>query len=1050
MNKIQAILIQEERGFTASNKLLRSALERAGFDDVKTVPAEPPVPITWKEEEPVQTVIFLGSLLQSPISAERWAEYIKEAICHGAGLVAMLDGSTAGVLSKLSAKLEACKDPKVRLPITWFDEVKDITFRPILTADGKNHEAMKLLTDKVLPPFGSINRSYYRMLARNDGQTKVLMEIPEYLDQKPIIPPAWVKDGSPNDKEYVVGQAYPFVVVRKPIAVMAADWCNTGGREFVRWQHASIWLASLACAATGLKMEELKPRSIKPSYWFLNCDRQETVPNWCRIKGKLSTPVEAPTDPAAGSVRAKLTPGETYEQLCGEPPLILSQEKDNFLEAKLCNGIVVRLNKNAMQAGYRLDPPAGNKIVLAEDSSESKPTHKLLPWKCAEYKGPLRIEGSALTVTYDLFDCKNNQTGTLFWTFTPAVKEIEGTTWYCVGEKFTLSTDVNVQHFISPPHKWRLGGRIDDLWTRRFACYGAKRGFLQTRFNQETTSEPFYWFHSGQPFQMLTYEGREEARTLWCYATEPACIRSEMRRLPACDYVDLDLQVPLGLQKGPIELPTFWYCFAEHGFDHNLWLAAYDYVRQQIRSHCGIERMYPRPTAMLRYNITYLNDLNSYADAFVPLAKELGFKRIDCGVRYVNDLFFPLHGGIEALRDLCQKAHDAGIEVIFYCGASWHHDGEPKLGDGKQRDCSTEPHLVSKMIEDSWRIKNKDGENIVWKNPDDQSECHTADGLKRKIILLGLDTDWYDVSLGRYDCLKEQTRYSEPAAHDADATEYPGVSGVWLDSWSIPNHPDYVNYAKTPDRPTVPTVSKALNYVAKLQNKGYLVLVEGQSPVALDSFWYQEEKYEPMVGNEFCMSGMSPFASNGDGLLGLDLFRLLAYGCAMFQDIRLLTDANNEVTKLAKSCNKMMNLIHEKLGMPQRIRELSIIKINAQSPAAAIRECEEDIENAPIGTFWECEKGIAIFGLRSANHLRIDLPSIMSSHVLVEQHNIRSPEGTTNMQIPTEDSQSEGGQVYLEGQLAAGGVAIIQAAWGDESTDIWLSNRACLELTGSC
>lgn len=574
---------------------------------------------------------------------------------------------------------------------------------------------------------------------------------------------------------------------------------------------------------------------------------------------------------------------------------------------------------------------------------------------------------------------------------------------------------------------------MEDLWTHRFACYGTKRGFLQTRFNQVATSEPFYWFHSGQPFQMLTYEGKDEARTLWCYTTEPACIRSEMRRLPACDYVDLDLQVPLGLQKGPIELPTFWYCFADHSFNHNLWLTTYDYVRQQIRSHCGIERMYPRPTTMLRYNVTYLNDLNNYADTFVPLAKELGFKRIDCGVRYVNDVFFPLHGGIEALRNLCQKAHDAGIEVIFYCGASWHHDGEPKLGDGKQKDCNTEPYLVSNMIEDSWRIKDKVGENIVWKNPDDQSECHTADGLKRKIILLGLDTAWYNVSLGRYECLKEQTRYIDPETYNVAATEYPGIAGVWLDSWSIPNHPHNVNYAES----AVPTVSKALNYVAELQNKGYLVLVEGQSPVALDSFWYQEEKYEPMVGNEFCMSGMSPFASNGDGLLSLDLFRLLAYGCAMFQDIRLLTDAHTEVSKLTKACNKMMNSIHEKLGMPQRIRELSIIKINGQIPAAAIQECKEDIENAPIGTFWECEKGIAIFGLRTANQLRIDLPSIIASHVPIEQHDIRSPEGTTNMQIRSKEA-SEDGQVYLEGQLAAGGVVVIQAALDNESTDVYL------------
>jgi hypothetical protein len=161
-----------------------------------------------------------------------------------------------------------------------------------------------------------------------------------------------------------------------------------------------------------------------------------------------------------------------------------------------------------------------------------------------------------------------------------------------------------------------------------------------------------------------------------------------------------------------------------------MWLAAYDYVRQCFRqsSEQGyeIKRMYPRPTAMLRYNFTNLNELRNYADTFIPLAKELGFKRIDCGVRYVNDRFFPLHGGINALRYLCNKAHEAGIEVIFYCGASWHHDGHPSLG----------PNYIC----NAWLIKTPELKPKLWENTREGclkgTEYHEVDGLKRRVVLV--------------------------------------------------------------------------------------------------------------------------------------------------------------------------------------------------------------------------------------------------------------------------------------------------------------------------
>jgi len=57
----------------------------------------------------------------------------------------------------------------------------------------------------------------------------------------------------------------------------------------------------------------------------------------------------------------------------------------------------------------------------------------------------------------------------------------------------------------------------------------------------------------------------------------------------------------------------------------------------------------------------------------------------------------------------------------------------------------------------------------------------------------------------------------------------------------------------------------------------------------------------------------------------------------------------------------------------------------------------------------------------------------MFSHILLEQNDIRAQVGSTNMKIG-----SNGGLVYLKGQIAAGGVVITQPALGNASTAIYL------------
>lgn len=988
MNMIRAFLIHEVRGFDASFQLLTEALGHAGFTvcHVGGQPDPKAAPWTGKLRK---TTLFLSSLLfkdyvLTPAEVTRWAEHIKDALDNGAGLVAMLDESTVPVINQL-------KTFGVVLPLAMQYQVQNppLIFRPVLTEAGKRHVATKALIDHTLPPFGSLPRSHYRTIDQSGA--KVLMEIPAHDGAGP----------------------FPFLAVTKSahnaprIALLAADWCNTAGQQFIRWPDASIMLAGIGRWAAGVRVNARPhPIAAKPEHWFLKYDRQQTIESWQEIKDKLSAPKVVETTPITGAVRTIIVSGPTTELTCrDEPSIVQGNEPDQeTLEVRLCNGIVVRLKKATMRVGYSLERPDGSKLVLAEEPTGS--TYAPLFWQgeTAVYAG-CQVVGANLEVKYALQKADSTAPcGHLYWTFIPAEKVIEGVRWTCVGEQFALMTEASVTTFDPHPHRWQLGETIEGHSTCRFACYppnGRPRGFRRIQFNKECEEQGdlFYWFCDGQPFQMLNYESEDKGvgRTLWCYTATAAAVKSEVRKLSNEETIAFVHRVELGRQTGNVQLPTFWYCFAEQGFSHNLWLTAYDHVRQHFRQEFGIERSYPRPTAMLRYHFTYLNELRHYADAFVPLAKALGFKRIECGVRFVNDLFFPLHGGIDALRYLCDKAHAAGIEVIFYCGASWVHDGHPKLG--------------SVYIDDSWRIKTPDLAYGLWKNPKDGTECHDLDGLKRRIVLVSLRSGWYGCSLKLYHDLKNAT----------------GVDGVWLDSWTIPNK--YVNYAEPSP---APAVVEAMRYVADLQKLGYLVLVEGQSPVALESFWYQTPPYVPLRSDEFTVSGMAPFASNDDGLLTDDLFRLLAYGCAMFQDIRLLADENDAVTKVARTCNMLMNTIHEKLGPPLRVRELPVPAINDKSPIDPPQTCEERAKSSAVATFWECEKGFAIFGLRTAQQLSIKLPTSMQYQIL-EQRDTRPEQGTTAMTL-----RNDGNATYLEGQLVIGGVVLLSANKDTGATDTYL------------
>jgi hypothetical protein len=183
-------------------------------------------------------------------------------------------------------------------------------------------------------------------------------------------------------------------------------------------------------------------------------------------------------------------------------------------------------------------------------------------------------------------------------------------------------------------------------------------------------------------------------------------------------------------------------------------------------------------------------------------------------------------------------------------------------------------------------------------------------------------------------------------------------------------------------------VSEALEYVKALQDRGIKAWVEGQSPVGLDSFWYRNDRYADLQGNEFCLFNTSPFAYAGNGVLYLDLFRLLSYNCAMLQDPRVLWDTDTPVAQLAIRTNRLMNRLHEQIGFPVHVRETT------------------------GGTVWECERGWALFGHRTGN-VEISLPP--------GEYKLSPIDGAEQFVL----QQKDNGEVAVSGRLKARSVLII-------------------------
>lgn len=908
----RALLLQQSS--SGQSRRTVAALEQGGMqttwlcaDDIGKMPA------TAEGLRQAFDVIYFGSLaleggLSKVLTPERLAA-LKEYVHSGGGLVTVIG--------------EAGKDLEELLPVVAGPGAGPLVFQPAVVKPL--HPAVQGLPAK-WAPFGSQYNSFSKIAVKPGAE--VLVEVPE---------------------EYV-GQAYPFVVAgafgRGRVVCFNSLWCFTTGLRFRDWEWAPACLAQLGRWAAKLPPERVKAAA--DPLWFWAYDR-ESIPG---VPELLDKPVLTPVgEPPAEPVRLQLDPmlPPTVRPVSAAPRI---EETSTKLTVTFANGMIADLDKRGMVAystsgGLSLarasnEPPhllfSGTAVpaITKTEGGETIVLQETLP---AARSAPAafqylahRVAGDSVIARFRMI-VEGNDEGEMEWELTPREQVVEGVTWCGVGETMRLKLRRLFVEEVTPRHQWAPGGTIEGAYTFRSGCYSQPRGYGYTEFKPGETQDAghFRWFSSGHPFQM--FGGK--AGTVWCYAQTPALVASWITHQAGTDYLQMINKIGVGRVR-EVELPTMWYLFSQARMDHNLWLSAYDHLRDKYRRQFGLQPNYPRPTGMARWEIMGLPDLRRYADLMIPLARRLGLRRLDAGVRAINDITSEVNGGPAAFRYLCDKAHEAGIEIYLYAGASWSKRSFPQ-----------------RVQHPEWVVRGRDGKPLNTGYPD--------------LDALSLRSGWWAWSLDEYRKLKVET----------------GFDGVWLDSWTMPN--EFINFAEDSARPTV---VEAMGYLKALQDLGVRTWVEGQSPGTLESFWYRHDRYADLQGNEFVLTGTSPFTYNGDGLFHLDQFRLLSYNCAMFQDPRMLYRESDPVTQAATHNNQLMNRVHETIGMPVRVREM------------------------PTGTYWECEKGWALFGHKSAR-LEVSLPA--------GAYTAETVDTPGNWDF----TKSNGGRVQARGNLLARGVAII-------------------------
>ncbi|MBM4048566.1 MAG: hypothetical protein FJ279_25980, partial [Planctomycetes bacterium] len=733
----------------------------------------------------------------------------------------------------------------------------------------------------------------------------------------------------------VAGGDVPFLVAngfgQGRCVLFNSLWTYEASSEFLTWRYAPRFLGQMVRWAAGLPppaqkkpLPDLRAAISYGGRWHGYAEPEKPS----EVRADDLPRVTFALDAAIGS--------DAEDAPVSGPPQV--KDAGSVVDVRFANGVGLRFHKAGMieltsADGVRLTaPPVDELPQIVASGAEPAELLQDVGDRTAEFqilKKPIN-PGALLAASYEylrvwaqgsgvVFEMKPKTTdgrpALLRWRFTPRSVRIEGEVWHGLGDQFEL---VDEHHFIDSvqgKYAWRIGDTGTDDRTMRLSCYGYPRGYYELDLAKDADSDAnnrWGMFSSGQPFQVL---GGKEG-TLFLYFDEATNIRAGQRKVKGRDCIYFDHQVVLGRVRGRVTTPIQWMLFSPQPLTENLWMALYDHVKRHYERRYDVKPTAPVPSAMMRFeglathgaalgrNVAFRDALTyrGVADYFLPLAKRLGFRRVDLGTLCGPDVspqIIEQHGGQEQVKYLVSKARELGLEPYVY----WLMT----LRRGTVQCVLDHP---------GWLVRQRDGKPFT-----------TPDGW----INLSLRSGWYEYSIA--DLKRAMTEL--------------GVAGVWFDS--LAPAMDAVNFAEPEPRPVV---EAGCRYFRDLRKMGFGFWVEGQHPLALESYWYRKEKYGgPFEGREFCLFNSSLWSQGRDSVLFLDPFKLVSFRAPMVVDIRELADEDDPLTRRQARCNRLFNAVSDALG-----------------PIRAVRKSD-------FGSVWVAERGYAFFGHQSVRLSLTGLPN---------------------------------------------------------------------------
>ncbi len=443
---------------------------------------------------------------------------------------------------------------------------------------------------------------------------------------------------------------------------------------------------------------------------------------------------------------------------------------------------------------------------------------------------------------------------------------------------------------------------------RRFACYNPPRGYSEFDLSGKQAVEVRYGAFFGDG-QPFSWLVSDQG-IFSDFVERPCCLSAHQKVGEGAVDVESRLVMRFGRLKAPVSGEFIWHMYssgAERG--NNDWMAMYQFQRENLRRNAGLEAIPPEPLAG-HQNICSEVEIA----ASLAAARELGFRSY--WLPWCPSPIEHLDG--EPAKKRYAQVRSAGLVPVAWTAGDYSHGDSEKIFANK-----------------SWYIYNKDGKIFQY------FDKHPVLDLSNPEF-----RTWYCGVMGR--------------AIEA------GLGGVYLDMYGTAS--GNVNFGTPESRAGIHTMAETFRF---FHDKGISVRIEGQNPLALDTWWFRRQLYEPFTGREFALVGTAPGTHNvGDGF-ELDYFRM-----AMYNSFGIISvdgyaigfeRVPGEIAAVRRigALNPCLSRARDHVGMP------------------FVRE-------TPFGTSWISDNGGALFFYDRVSHMTLDLPKgwVIEGHDGMELHNV--------------------------------------------------------------